>query len=148
MRHVLFVIALTLGACSAGAQANGPEAERKALAALRELEPVVKVDEAKPGKPVVAVHFRPNFGRVTDDHLAHLKVFPHLRSVEIPNKPFVTDDGQAHLAGLCELEEVVLNGTGVTAEAVRRFLNGRTRLRRLSLMKVPLGDDDLAALKH
>src|SRR5262245_65519810 len=148
MRHVLFVIALTLGACSAGAQANGPEAERKALAALRELEAVVKVDEARPGKPVVAVHFPPNFGKVTDDHLAHLKAFPHLRSVAIPNKPFVTDAGLANLAELDQLEEVVLNGTSVTAEAVLRFLKGRTRMRLLSLMKVLLRDDALAALKH
>src|SRR5262245_22702183 len=122
MRKVPFAIIVALGAYGLGVRADEPEAQPRALAALLELKPVVKVDEDKPGKPVVAVHFLPNFGKVTDDHLAHLKAFPHLRSVEIPNKPFVTDVGLAHLAELKELEEVVLNGTGVTAEAVVRFL--------------------------
>src|SRR5262245_22608460 len=122
MRGVLFLSVVAINACAVGARADDREAERTAIEALRELKPVVKVDETKPGQPVVAVHFLPNFGKVTDDHLAHLKAFAHLRSVEIPNKPFVTDAGLAHLAELEELEEVVLNGTGVTAEAVVRFL--------------------------
>jgi endonuclease YncB( thermonuclease family) len=130
------------------ARAEDPAVVRQALAALRDLEPTVRVDETLPGKPVVAMHFLPNFGRVTDDHLAHLRAFPHLRSVAIPNKPFVTDAGIVHLADLDQLEDVVLNGTAVTAEAAVRLLKGRTRMLRLSLMNVPLGDDDLAALGH
>src|SRR5262245_4600398 len=122
MYRVLTLCAIATGACDLGARASDPDAERKALAALSETGAVIKLDDAATGKVVVAVHFPPNFGKVTDDHLAHLKAFPHLRSVEIPNKPFVTDVGLAHLAELKELEEVVLNGTGVTAEAVVRFL--------------------------
>src|SRR5262245_9422509 len=127
MRGVFIATAVALGGCGVGARVNDPEAERKALAALRELEAIAKVDAARPGKPVVAVHFPPNFGKVTDEHLAHLKAFPHLRSVAIPNKPFVTDAGLANLAELNQLEEVVLNGTSVTAEAVLRFLNADFR---------------------
>ena len=37
--------AVALGACGAGARAGDPDAERKALAALRELDAVAKVDE-------------------------------------------------------------------------------------------------------
>jgi hypothetical protein len=148
MGRVLFAVVAIFGTCDATVRADEPVAARKALAALRELEPVVKVDEAKPDKPVVAVHFLPNFGKVTDDHLAHLKAFPHLRSVEVANKPFVTDAGLAHLAALDQLEGLVLNGTGVTAEAVVRFLKGRTKLHRLHLARVPLRDDDLTALKE
>src|SRR5262245_6318353 len=148
MGRVLFAVFAVLGLCDATMRADEPVAARKALAALRELEPVVKVDDARPDKPVVAVHFLPNFGKVTDDHLAHLKAFPHVRSVEVANKPFVTDAGLAHLAELGQLEELVLNGTGVTAEAVVRFLKGRTRLHRLHLTGVPLQDNDLTALQE
>src|SRR5262245_40696861 len=106
MRRVLFATLAASAACGADARGHDPEAERKALAALREAGAVVKVDEDKPGKPVVAVHFAPNFGKVTDDQLSHLRAFPQLRSVQIPNKPFVTDAGLAHLAELDQLEEV------------------------------------------
>src|SRR5262245_12827331 len=142
MRPKHLLIALALSACVVGVRADDREA--KALDVLRVLEPVIKVDETRPGKPVVAVYFAPNFGKVPHDHLAHLKASPQLRSVHIPNKPFVTDAGLAHLAGLDQLDDVVLNGTAVTAEAVLRFLKDRPKMQSLSLMKVPLRDDDLA----
>src|SRR5262245_15890470 len=148
MCRVLLAVVTVVSVCDATVRADEPAAASRALAALRELEPVVKLDETRPDKPIVAVHFRPNFGKVTDDHLMHLKAFPHLRSVEVANKRFVTDVGLAHLAELSQLEELVLNGTGVTAEAVVRFLKGRTKLRRLHLARVPLRDDDLTALKE
>src|SRR5205085_891007 len=145
---VLFLIALTLAAHFHIARAADPQAERVALAALAELKPIVKRDNSLPDKPVVAVHFLPNFGKVTDEHLAQLAAFPQLRSVEIANKRFVTDAGLEHLAGLEQLDELVLNGTAVTAKSLVRFLKGRDRLQRLSVMDVPLADDDLAALAH
>ena len=58
---------------------------------------------------------------MTDDDLVHLKAFPHLRCVELPNKSRITDAGLAHLAALDELEELDLNGTGVSADGVVRF---------------------------
>src|SRR6478672_8821722 len=130
MGKALLTTVAVLGAWAAAARADDPEAVRKALAALRDADPVVKIDEDQPGKPVVAVHFRPNYGKVTDDDLVHLKAFPNVRSVELPNKQFVTDAGLAHLAGLDQLEELCLNGTKVSAEGVVRFVKGRTKLQR------------------
>jgi hypothetical protein len=132
--------------CAAGLRADDGDAERRALAALREFNPVVQVDETRPGKPVVSLRFRPNFGAVADADLVHLKAFPGLRCVELPNKTKVTDAGLAHLAALDRLDELNLNGTRVSAAGVRAFVKGRTRLWRLELMGVPLGDDDLASL--
>jgi hypothetical protein len=97
---------------------------------------------------VVSIQFRPNAGKVSDDDLVHLKAFPTLRCVELPNKSQITDAGLAHLAGLDQLEELNLNGTKVSAAGVLRFVKGRTKLQRLELMKVPLRDDDLAHLKE
>jgi hypothetical protein len=132
--------------CGAGLRAD--DAQRQALAALRELDPIIKVDETEPGKPVASIQFRPNAGTVTDDDLVHLKPFPGLRCVELPNKSKVTDAGLKHLAGLDQLDELNLNGTKVSAAAVVSFVKGRARLRRLELAGVPLRDDDLPALKE
>jgi hypothetical protein len=148
MSKLAFASAVLLGACGLGVWADDPEPQRRALAALREANPIVKVDQDRPEKPVVSIQFRPNAGKVTDDDLVYLKAFPRLRCVEFPNKPGVTDVGLAHLAALDQLEELNLNGTKVSAEAVLRFVKGRTKLKRLELMKVPLRDDDLANLKH
>jgi hypothetical protein len=123
------------------------ESERKVLDALRELDPIIKRDDAQPEKPVVAVQFRPNYGKVTDNDLAHLKALPCLRLVDVTNKQWVTDAGLAHLESLTELEDLRLNGAKVTPAAVVRFVKGRTKLKRLELRRVPLGDDDLAELK-
>jgi hypothetical protein len=134
--------------CGAGLRGDDADAQRRALAALRELDPIIKVDETEPGKPVVSIQFRPNAGTVTDDHLVHLKAFPGLRCMELPNKSKVTDAGLMHLAALDQLDELNLNGTKVSAEGIVSFVKGRTRLRRLELMDIPLRDDDLAALKE
>jgi len=142
-----FASVVLLAACGTGVRADDGETQRRALAALREADPIVKVDEGRPGKPVVSIQFRPNYGKVSDDDLVHLKAFPSLRCVELPNKSEITDAGLAHLTALDKLEELNLNGTKVTAEGVVRFVKGRTRLQRLELMKVPLRDDDLAKLK-
>jgi hypothetical protein len=134
--------------CGAGLRADDADAQRRALAALRKLDPIVKVDKTEPGKPVVSIQFRPNAGTVTHDHLGRLKAFPGLRCVELPNKSKVTDAGLTHLAALDQLDELNLNGTKVSATGVVSFVKGRTRLRRLELAGVPLRDDDLAALKE
>jgi endonuclease YncB( thermonuclease family) len=123
------------------------ESERRALAALQAFNPVVKVDETRPGQPVVAVQFRPNVPeKAADADLAHLGRFPHLRVVELSSQP-ITDAGLAHLAGLPQLEELNLNWTRVTAAGVIQLVKGRTKLVRLELGGVKLRDDDLAELK-
>ena len=100
---------------------------------LRVLEPVVNMDEDKPGKPVVAVHFLlPNFGKVTADHLANLKSFPNLRSVECSQQEIpltlawrssqawtswrglITDAALLHLKSLTDLDDLDLDRTAIT----------------------------------
>jgi endonuclease YncB( thermonuclease family) len=122
------------------------EAERKALAALQEFEPRITVDRKKPGKPVVAIAFRANLGKVTDNDLVHLKAFPDLRTVELPSKP-ITDAGLEQLAALPRLEELDLAWSKVTAGGTARLVKGLTKLQRLGLSGVPLRDEDLAGLK-
>ena len=139
---------LLMAWCGVGLRADDADAQRRALAALRELDPIVKVDETESGKPVVSIQFRPNAGAVTDDDLVHLKAFPSLQCVELPNKSKVTDAGLTHLAALDQLEQLNLNGTKVSAAGVVRFVKGRTRLRHLEITGIPLRDDDLAALKE
>jgi endonuclease YncB( thermonuclease family) len=122
------------------------EAERKALATLKEFDPRITVDQKKPGTPVVGIAFRANLGKVADDDLVHLKAFPDLRTVDLPSKP-ITDAGLEHLAALTQLEELNLAWSKVTAAGVVRFVKERTKLRRLGLSGVPLRDEDLASLK-
>jgi hypothetical protein len=81
-----FESVVLLAACGTGIQAGDAETKRRALAALRKADPIVKVDEDRPEKPVVSVQFRPNYAKVSDDDLVHLKAFPSLRCVELPNK--------------------------------------------------------------
>src|SRR5262245_27772972 len=139
---VAVILAFTAANCAAD-----PEAERRALEALREADPIVKCDETKPDKPVVSIRFRPNYGPISDNDLIQLKAFPKLRELHILNKPKVTDEGLAHLSGLEHLEVLCVNYTKVSAAGAVKFVKDRTRLRHLELSGVPLGDDDLAALK-
>jgi hypothetical protein len=123
------------------------ESERAPLAALQRFEPIVTLDQARPGKPVIAVQFRANTGQVTDDDLVHLKSFYTLRSLDLPSKPMVTDAGLEHLAGLTQLDELNVNWTHVTAAGVVRLVKGRRMMRRLEVAGVKFGDDDLATLR-
>jgi endonuclease YncB( thermonuclease family) len=130
------------------AEAADSEAKDKALASIRKFDPILTVDETRPGKPVVAIQFRANAGKVTDDDLVHLKQFPELRSVDIPSKPLVTDAGLEHLVGLTQLEVLNLNWTKVTPEGVVRLVKDRTKLQGLELSGVKFRDDDLIDLKR
>jgi endonuclease YncB( thermonuclease family) len=123
-------------------------AQREALAALKAFDPIVTFDESKPGRPVVAIRFRPNtVEKVGDDDLARLKSFPNLRSLDVPSNPKVTDAGLEHLVRLNRLVELNLNGTGVTAAGVVKLVKGRRMMDRLEIAGVPFGDEDLAALR-
>jgi WD40 repeat protein len=119
----------------------------KALAALREFDAIVRVDEKIPDRPIVAVEFRPNvMKKPNDGHLALLENFPHLRSVGFSSNP-ITDAGLEHLGRLTELEEVNLNWSKVTPAGVLRLIKDRKKLRRLELSGVDLHDEDLTALQ-
>jgi len=122
--------------------------QREALEALRRFDPVVTHDESKPGRPVIAIRFRPNTTeKAGDDDLARLKTFPNLRSLDVPSAPKVTDAGLRHLAGLDRLVELNVNWTGVTAEGVVRLVKGRLMMERLEIAGVPFRDEDLAAMR-
>src|SRR5262249_26274120 len=124
------------------------ESQRQAVAALRRLEPVISYDETKPGRPVIAIRFRPNtLAKVTDDDLVHLKSFYNLRSVDVPSSPKVTDASLEHLADLRQLVELNVNWTKVSAAGVDRLLGGRRMMQRLEVGGVKFCDDDLAMLK-
>jgi endonuclease YncB( thermonuclease family) len=122
--------------------------QRAALDALRRFNPIVTHDESKPGRPVIAIQFRPNTTeKAGDDDLARLKAFPNLRSLDVPSAPKVTDAGLRHLAGLNRLVELNVNWTGVTAEGVVRLVKGRLLMERLEIGGVPFRDEDLAAMR-
>jgi endonuclease YncB( thermonuclease family) len=129
-------------------EAGETESQRKAVAALRGLEPVITYDETKPGRPVIAVRFRPNTpAKVTDDDLVHLRSFYNLRSVDVPSSPKVTDAGLEHLADLRQLGELNVNWTRVTAAGVVRLVRGQRMMQRLEVGGVKFRDDDLEMLK-
>jgi endonuclease YncB( thermonuclease family) len=123
-------------------------AQLAAVSALNEFKPIMTYDESKPGRPVVAVQFRPNtIQKVGDDDLARLKTFPNLRSLDVPSTSKVTDVGLAHLVGLNRLVELNVNWTGVTAQGVVRLVKGRMMMDRLEIAGVPFRDEDLAAMR-
>jgi hypothetical protein len=148
MRRRSATNALIFLSCAFAARADDPDAQRRALAALKDADPIVTFDESQPNGPVVGLQFRPNYGPVTDNDLKRLQALPQLRCIELPNKSRITDAGLAHLDSLERIEELNLSRTGVTAAAVVRFVQGRTRLWRLELSGVPLTDDDLGCLSH
>jgi WD40 repeat protein len=120
----------------------------KALAVLRDLDAIIRMDETLPGRSVVAVEFRPNVTKkARDGDLALLVNFPRLRKVALPSQP-ITDAGLANLHVLADLEELDLNWTKVSAPQVVRLIKDRKRLRRLELSGVDIRDDDLEALKN
>jgi hypothetical protein len=124
------------------------ESQRKAISALQRFEPIVTVDQTKPGKPVIAIQFRANTpAKVTDDDLVHLQSFYNLRSVDVPSSPKLTDAGLEHLTDHRQLVELNVNWTGVSAASVVRLVRGRRMMRRLEVGGVRFGDDDLAMLK-
>jgi endonuclease YncB( thermonuclease family) len=123
-------------------------AQRQALSALHVFDPIVSLDESKPGRPVVAVQFRPNtLQKVGDDDLAQLAGFWNLRSLDLPSASKVTDAGLKHLAGLGRMVELNVNWTGVSAAGVIRLVKGRMMMERLEIAGVPFHDEDLAALR-
>jgi hypothetical protein len=122
--------------------------QRAALEALERFDPIVTYDESKPGRPVIALRFRPNTSaKVGDDDLARLKAFPNLRSLDIPAARNVTDAGLRHLRGLRPLVELNVNWTSVTSHGVVALVKGRLMMQRLELAGVPFRDEDLDAMR-
>jgi endonuclease YncB( thermonuclease family) len=129
-------------------EAGETASQRKAVAALQHLKPVITYDETKPGKPVIAIGFRPNTNdKVTDDDLAQLKSFPNLRSLDLPSSSQVTVAGLSQLAELRSLVELNVNWTKASAAGVVNLVKGRRMMQRLEVSGVNFRDEDLAMLK-
>ena len=90
-----------------------------------------EVDEAAPGRPVVAVEFVDD--RVADADLACLAGLPQLA---------IADAGLEHLQGLIGLVSLDLSCTGVTGVGFQR-LRGLTRLQSLCLWSAAVTDEGL-----
>jgi hypothetical protein len=124
------------------------ESEREPLGALMKFDPIITLDESRPGRPVIAIQFRANaLVKATDEALAWVKSFRNLRSLDVPSTSMVTDAGLEQLAGLTQLVELNVNWTKVTAARVVNLVKGRRMMRRLEVAGVKFRDEDLAMLK-
>src|SRR5262245_32531145 len=81
-----------------------------AVAALMKIGARVTIDDAKPGKPVVAVTI--TNPTITDDALAPLKELPHLEVLELRFTQ-IGDKATAYLKDLTSLKVLNLSGTKV-----------------------------------
>ena len=72
MRHFSIVL-LVAWMVATSTSSDDPQAQSKsedhAIGLLRDAEPIIHRDESLPGRPVVAVRFRPNVGTVEDVHV-------------------------------------------------------------------------------
>jgi endonuclease YncB( thermonuclease family) len=150
MRYLSIALVVVLLVAEAGRDdlQERSKSEEHVIGLLRDAEPLIFRDESLPGKPVIAVRFRPNFGTVTDQDVVHLRAFSQLRVLELANKRLVTDAGLDQLAWLGGIEEISLNSTSVTPAGVIRFAAAHPKLKRLDLTGIPLRDDDVRRLAH
>ena len=86
-------------------------------------------------KPIVGVTFRDS--TISDLDLANLRDLKTLESLKLIGCGKVTDVGLAYLAGLTDLRELTLTGTGVKGDGLV-LLKGLTRLTVLELPNVPV----------
>lgn len=141
--------------------------QQSAADAIRKLGGQVEVDRESLGHPVVTVRLAetavtdevlgllshlPDLERldlratrITDAGLAHLKVCPRLRSLNLISAGRVTDAGLAHLKGLSQLEHLDLQGTGVTGTGFAH-LSGLKRLRAIRLSGDRITDETIKQL--
>jgi Leucine-rich repeat (LRR) protein len=150
-----------------GQTAKEPGADQAtAIAEIRRGRGVVRLDETRPGKPIVAVdlkktevtdagleclvknltqlqHLELAFTRVTDAGLEHIKGLTELRLLDLLDTR-VTDAGLEHIKGLTQLRTLWLGGTKVTDAGLAR-LAGLTKLEILDLGGTRVTD---AALRH
>lgn len=121
-RSGVFLLALAMGLCGAGRVA-ADEAEDRAVAAVEKLGGHVTRDEAKPGRPVVAVSFTGGFGlsEATDLHLKELAPFKELATLDLSNTK-VTNAGLRELAQFTKLTSLSLLSTKVTDAGLKELI--------------------------
>ncbi len=81
---------------------------------------------------------------VTDQTLAVIKSFPHLKSLAMDDKK-ITDQGMVHLAELQELEELALAGTLVTERGLKHLAHCK-HLKKLDLRGFKISEKGMQPL--
>lgn len=120
-------------------------AQRAALAALMERGGILlRLDEQRPGQPLVAVDFasHPEF---QDDWLKQLLPFTELTTVGLAGTA-LTDAGVVQLTKLPKLAQLNLSGTAVTDAGLTK-LAGCKQLRRLTVDGAGVTPAGIAALR-
>lgn len=155
-RHVaLFVGILAATANAAGHdkdfKRNEPNRAVSIIPPFEELGAVVRLDETKPGKPVVDVSLFGSMGTatrpLTDAGLVHLKRFTKLQTLLMLECPTITDDGLVHLKGLTKLKSLyILICPKITDDGLSH-LKGLTNLRFLVLINTKVSDAGVKKLK-
>jgi len=124
--------------CVSGQQPNPivpTEAAQQAAiqAAIQQIQVLggrVLVDASRPGSPVVSVDLAGT--QVTDAHLAALREFDRLQTLNLTNTG-VTDTGLQHLKGLNHLETLHLQGAKGITDTGLAHLHGLAGLRHVTL---------------
>ena len=80
----------------------------------------------------------------TNDDLAIVERFSDLKQLSLANRTKISDDGLRHLAGMYDLEVLVLSGTNVEGEGLRHLRHCQS-ITGLTLDRTPLTDE---GLKH
>lgn len=93
--------------------------EKAAIVYFDKLGGWVKVDDNRPGRPVIMVYLKAT--KITDAGLVHLKGLTKLQSLELDDTK-ITDSGLLHLKGLTNLRVLKLKGTRVTRAGYEKLL--------------------------
>src|SRR5262249_39823966 len=105
------------------------EAEDRAVKAIEKLGGSITRDETATDKPIVSVDLGST--KVTDAGLKHLAGLMQVQML-ILNRTGVTDAGLKHLAGLMQVQILDIGATKVT-DAGLKHLSGLKQLQRLAL---------------
>jgi hypothetical protein len=132
-------------AAEGGAKPKFTPEQRAALEALYEYGGVLlRLDEQRPGQPLVMVDFSGQ-QEFKDDWLKHLLPFGELTTVNLAGTT-VTDAGVAHLVRLPKLAELNLKGTGVTDAGLMRLAFCK-QLAKLNVQETRVSKTALALLR-
>ena len=124
-------------------------AEREAAAAIRRLGGWYQVDASNHVVEVNLINYESPKGERLDNHqtdtdeaLRVVKAFPHLRKLFM-QKGQATDDGLRSVAGLKDLEELMIWDADKVSDAGVKHLAALTKLKEVSITKGRLGDESL-----
>ena len=128
-----------------GGQPSSDDPQKKAIFQLMDLaEVAIGRDDAKPGKPVVAVDFADQ-AEFKDDWLKILDAFPELNALRL-DRTSVTDTGLEHVKRFSKLAALSLVGTQVSDAGVSQ-LKGLASLRTLDVRETTVSSEAVAELR-